>query len=894
MKWDAFISYSHAADGRLAPAVQQGLQRLARPWYRRRALHVFRDKTGLSVNPHLWGSIQEALDDSRYFVLLISPQAAASKWVAREVEHWCTHRDPTLILPVLTDGEWAWDDAGGDFDRVRSTAVPPGLRGVFVGEPLYLDLRWAHDEGHLDLRNGRFLDAIADLAAPMHGLSRDDLVGEDVRLHRRAKRLAWSAVAALTMLTLAAGVAALAAVSFARSAEARRVEAVAQRLAVQSGQYDQPEVAFLLAAEAYRLDPGPATEGAVIGAAEAFTTAEVAAIIRPHDAPVYAVLDAADKGVLVSADGSGAISFTDRSTGEPLAEDLTVPDIVIDLFATGDTVVAAGRTSVQEWSLGDYRRLGPPYPAPATVLDADLDASGDRLAVAGTDGTVRVLNRATQMWEAPISIGDVRVSGVAWSPQGDRLAVALEDGAVGVWNLSGEALWMEPGAHLGAATAVAYSPDGSRIVSGGLLGVVVVWDAATGERLAARAVHNGSVQDVGFTRNHPLGEFIASAGSDGKIGWVDATTYAPYPDVSLHTGSINSLSFAGDGTYADGGDDGQVVFYDAARAVLIAGHRVDTGSVPLAVAAVGGGRFVAGTATGLSLFDSSGVPIGPAFAADQIGPDAGISAVGGAGDEGVLLATTAGKLVSWTFGGDIVTLVSTGTTVSGLVVDPTGTSVAMLEGSGAVSLWNVVESPARFVAPIPGQWLAATFDGSGARLALAGVDGRLIIAEAATGSIQTELGNPAELLYVTAAAFHPVLPLLAAADAAGTVRLWNTDTGEETGVIFAGHRGSVRGVGFIREGERLVTAGSDGTVRVWEAATGQPIGSPITSHYLDILAMAVADDVAVTASVDGSVLFRSLDVSHWLDEGCRLVGRGLTEQEVAQFGLDRPRDPVCE
>ena len=48
MKYDAFISYSHSADGRLAPAVQSGLQRLARPWYRRSALRVFRDETGLA------------------------------------------------------------------------------------------------------------------------------------------------------------------------------------------------------------------------------------------------------------------------------------------------------------------------------------------------------------------------------------------------------------------------------------------------------------------------------------------------------------------------------------------------------------------------------------------------------------------------------------------------------------------------------------------------------------------------------------------------------------------------------------------------------------------------------------------------------------------------------
>ena len=42
MTCDAFISYSHSADGKLAPAVQDGLQKLAKPWNKRRALRVLR------------------------------------------------------------------------------------------------------------------------------------------------------------------------------------------------------------------------------------------------------------------------------------------------------------------------------------------------------------------------------------------------------------------------------------------------------------------------------------------------------------------------------------------------------------------------------------------------------------------------------------------------------------------------------------------------------------------------------------------------------------------------------------------------------------------------------------------------------------------------------------
>jgi WD40 repeat protein len=224
MTFDGFISYSHAADGRLAPAVQRGLHRLAKPWHRRRALWIFRDQTGLSVTPTLWTSIQQALDGSEHFVLLASPEAAASPWVNKEIRHWVATKSPGRILPVVTDGEWRWDPARGDFTE-DSTAVPAALRGVFAEEPLYLDLRWARNDVHLSLRHGRFRDAIAQLAAPMHGVSKDELEGEDVRQHRRARRL-WSVAAgALTLLAFVAVLTGLLAVRNADRANAAATEA---------------------------------------------------------------------------------------------------------------------------------------------------------------------------------------------------------------------------------------------------------------------------------------------------------------------------------------------------------------------------------------------------------------------------------------------------------------------------------------------------------------------------------------------------------------------------------------------------------------------------------------------------------------------------------------------
>ena len=173
-----------------------GLQRLAKKWNSRRALRIFRDETGLSTNPHLWSAIETALDESDWFVLLASPDSASSEWVNKEVAHWVATKPVDHILPVVTDGTWEWDASAGDF-TADSTSVPPALRGVLRDEARHLDLRWARDETDLDLRNSRFRAAVADLAAPMHGIAKDELEGEDIRQHRRARRLARGAVATL-------------------------------------------------------------------------------------------------------------------------------------------------------------------------------------------------------------------------------------------------------------------------------------------------------------------------------------------------------------------------------------------------------------------------------------------------------------------------------------------------------------------------------------------------------------------------------------------------------------------------------------------------------------------------------------------------------------------------
>src|SRR5215469_2663680 len=107
------------------------MQRLGKPWYRRRALRLFRDDTSLSASPHLWPSIERALGRSRFLILLASPEAAASPWVNKEVATWLERNDPDTLLIALCEGELTWDEAAGDFRGSPAMPLPPVLCGRF-------------------------------------------------------------------------------------------------------------------------------------------------------------------------------------------------------------------------------------------------------------------------------------------------------------------------------------------------------------------------------------------------------------------------------------------------------------------------------------------------------------------------------------------------------------------------------------------------------------------------------------------------------------------------------------------------------------------------------------------------------------------------------------------
>jgi hypothetical protein len=229
--YNAFISYSHAADDKFAPSLQDALQRFAKPWYKKRNLEIFRDESSLSASPHLWNNITQALDQSEYLILLASEQSEQSKWVNREVEYWLEHKSIDNILIALTDGKMDWDDKANDFIDPDHNSLPPALDGKFDSPPFYIDLRQSKTQEDLSLANPIFKKEVLKLAAKLHGVHPNDLASEEVTVHRKMIRLRNTAIGTLAFLMVAAIAAGLIAIEKRKEAETETRRAQSNTLA---------------------------------------------------------------------------------------------------------------------------------------------------------------------------------------------------------------------------------------------------------------------------------------------------------------------------------------------------------------------------------------------------------------------------------------------------------------------------------------------------------------------------------------------------------------------------------------------------------------------------------------------------------------------------------------
>jgi WD40 repeat protein len=603
-RYKAFISYSHAADGKLAPALQTGLERFAKPWYRLRALRIFRDKTGLAVTPKLWGSIQKALESTEYFILLASPTAAESKWVRREIEFWLENHSTDHLLIVLTNGEIAWDSQQGDFDWSKTDALPRLLEKKFKGEPNYLDLRWARADTDLSIRRPRFLDAIAAIAATLRNVPLDDLIGEDVAHYRTTRKLLSFTVVALLLLTLSALYAAylsnqarsrvaslesernaeIAAEKEAKAEESRKAEAqrlaelevekriqTSRRLASASGVVlsKDRQLATLLAIEAARSSPTPEAESAL----------RQTLIKRSPPVILQGPTELTVESVSFSSDGRRLLAvFEDGS-------------VRIWTISSPGRSVELKRESILDPQAERARAMF--SPDGSTVLTVPVQILGTLRSSGREQAAARLWNSDTGQLRRELKHEYIQDG--MFSPDGKKVVTVGEGDPVRIWSAATGAVLATLKDHEHTMMGVDFSRDGKLFLTADTWGTVRIRDASDGKTISE--LHDPGEKIIVDAVFSPDSRWVLTANIEGPLRLWD---WRNAPGTGIPTekspSGISSNDFSADGNRLITLGDGSVRVWDtlAGRALFELAYDDDIGSATFNP----DGRWIATTTDG--------------------------------------------------------------------------------------------------------------------------------------------------------------------------------------------------------------------------------------------------------------------------------------------------------
>jgi RNA polymerase sigma factor (sigma-70 family) len=502
------------------------------------------------------------------------------------------------------------------------------------------------------------------------------------------------------------------------------------------------------------------------------------------------------------------------------------------------------------WEVSTGRPLGQfSLPGNQRVGAVALSPDDQALAVAGSDGTINLLDFHTGKSIQRFVGHAEEVSALAFSPDGKLLASGRDfdyprkhgqDNPIQLWDVAtGKELRLLVG-HKDAVMSMAFSPDGKALASGGQRydAVLRLWDVATGDELFALKGHGGEVRSVAFS---PDGKTVASGSMDKTIRLWDPMTGKEKGRLTGHTEDVMAVAFSPDGKLlASGSFDRTVRLWNPATSKQLwqaeedeAGNastltsssrfRINRGITAVAFSPDGKAVATAGRDHTLHLFDvASGSEVRPfrgqfdAVDAVAFSPD-GDRVWTIAGDRNLRLwETTTGK--------EVRSL----ETSAGLPLCVAFSAEGRLAATGgeqdhAAHIWDLATGKElqRFLTPDVIGALAFSPDGRTLATANRWQRAEVSLWDLGRGKLLRRLPAPAEQgNTVVSLAFTPDGRTLTGATYDGMVVFWDPTTGAECLPPLKHFEHCQRAV-LSPDGRTLAVGNMNGTVCLYEMATGR-------------------------------------------------------------------------
>ncbi len=897
LRYRAFVSYSHESDARLAASLQLSLSRIAKPWYRLRTMRIFLDKTSLSANPALWPTIEQALGQTEYFLLLASPVSAKSSWVQKEVGWWLQNRSADKLVICLTDGVILWDGSTGDFDWNKTNAIPTVLKGAYSSEPLYADFRAAKAANRYSSSDPVYRDPLLDVAAPLMGRPKDDLDGEDIRVHRRTERIAWAAALFMVILGLTAAVG-------IKLAHDRQKIAASRALASEAMSHmDDRSLAMLLSIESGRIADTVESRRALLAAIQRVPQAE--AFLWGHTDAVTKAVFSPDGQSILSAGWDDRIVLWNATSHLPIGKPIPCPKGLVGVAFSpdGSQFASSSSGSIVLWDTKTHKRAGELLRAEEDFVHVGFSSKGDVLAAStaaygGHPSVVFLWDLATHRL-----IGDpIRGSNFAFSPDDSLLAIAQYGDLIFYDLRTHRAITKPLTGHDKNISSVAFSPDGSMVATGAEDKGIIIWDVATRKSVGRLAGHSQTVTSLLFARD---GESLLSGSLDGTILRWDLDSLKQSGTLIKNLGaSVSSIFLRPNG-------DLKALALDKERVILLnlnddppLGHRIKAvGSGSSNVAFSPDGRLLAsgGEFGDVVLWDvSNGQQSGTSLS----GHERQVSSVAFAPDGKTLVSGSMdGTVIFWDVSSHMAReapVKALRSPVWSLACSPDGKTV-VAGGDAELIFWDLATRK-QLGSPVRSQkdriW-ALAFSPDGTLLASAGNNLSVSIWKSDQHDhIFKTVGTPVQgndfELMPAGVSFNREGTMLATSTQGHSVTLWNVKDWRLSPPVLYGDTQAVSSVAFRPDGKVLVSGSANGDIRLWDVETHELIGIlGVQPEAVNSITFGPGKGVLASVGHDDSVVLWDVDLQDWISRACRIANRDLTPREWSAYFGTSPYRRTC-
>ena len=792
-QYDAFISYSRR-DIRFASELEKKLENYSPPKGVRKEnqkLKVFRDVQDLKGN-RLSESLQAAIRQSRFLIVVCSPHARRSQWVDKEIETFVECHGAESVIPVLVEGA-ANAEAVGE----ENEAFPDALI-EHLPDPLAVDYRPVENEGRVDRRT-RHKESFFQLLAFLLDKEKEELLR---RQQLRKRRFVMMGLATVLLVGALIGRLYYTSDENRRNAEEQEQRAETQEmraesrgLALQASSADPLSTErLLLGVEAFHA--APTTAAISVLRDIMFDYSELYLTLHGHEtndngyAWVTSAAFSPDGERVVSGGADGTLRVWDARTGTALVEPLLIEktdrdswvEIPLVSFSSDGSKILAhsdrGKLHMVSYEEeGDSARLRVEQTIQTGGECIAFSPDRSRMVLCDRDNRVHIwdLELGQQVKEMP-SGGEESIYDAALNPDGTLVATGSAAGLVSVWDIDSNELWWEglhgnPGENV-RVHGVAFSPKGNELVSAGSDGAIRIWNVETGEQKGTpMRGHQGDdyagikINSVAFS---PDGQNVVSSGEDGTVRiWDVESGKQAGKSLQGHTKdldgdhSVLSAAYSRDGQFiVSGGKDGTVRIWDA-----VPGEQEHV------------------------LYEGRSSVDAVAYS-----PDGTLIASGGG--EGLIRVqhTETGEMLHHHDPANFNSV------VGDLAFTPDGKRIISGETSGIMQIWDV-ESGLPLGDPI------------------------------------LMYGKDVDLWdRVFGVDVSPDGQLIAASGSDGAVRLWDLQTGMQRGEPLHGHYGGdedeplVRTVRFNPDGSLIASGGRDSGVIVWDVLSGEPAVDPMYGH----------------------------------------------------------------